>query len=160
MSRELIVNKIKDGTVIDHIDAGRALYVLKILDVENFPSIISMAMNVESKKLHGKKDIVKIENRKLDLHEIDKISLFAPKATINYIENYEVVEKRQVELLSEYRGILKCSNPECITNVKYNLGNKEPVETSFRLVEKNPIILECEYCGRFLENDIHKYLIF
>ncbi|HEW89869.1 MAG TPA: aspartate carbamoyltransferase regulatory subunit, partial [Candidatus Bathyarchaeota archaeon] len=57
------VAKIKEGTVIDHITAGRALMVLKILGItgrEGF--VVSVAMNVPSKKM-GRKDIVKIEGR-------------------------------------------------------------------------------------------------
>jgi aspartate carbamoyltransferase regulatory subunit len=58
---EMKVSKIRDGTVIDHVPAGRALDVLRLLNLtgkEGF--IISLVMNVPSKKF-GKKDIVKVE---------------------------------------------------------------------------------------------------
>ncbi|MEM0303526.1 MAG: aspartate carbamoyltransferase regulatory subunit, partial [Saccharolobus sp.] len=80
---ELIVSKIKDGTVIDHIPAGRALSVLKILGIKGDEGYrIALVMNVESKKI-GKKDIVKIEGREIDDKEAELISLIAPSATIN-----------------------------------------------------------------------------
>jgi aspartate carbamoyltransferase regulatory subunit len=54
---------------------------------------VSLIMNVESKKL-GKKDILKIEGRHLDPDEVkEKIREVAPQATINLIENAEVVRK-------------------------------------------------------------------
>ena len=155
--KELKIKKIKNGTVIDHISPRNALYVLDILNEPSVGNVVSLAMNVSSEFL-GKKDIVKIENRELNPKEVNKISLIAPYATINIIEEYEVVEKYKVELLPQYKDILKCPNPSCITNMKYPLGNSEPVKTIFELIKKDPLTLRCHYCERFLENDIHKYL--
>ncbi len=36
--KELVVSKIKEGTVIDHINAGKALLVLKILKIHPAPT--------------------------------------------------------------------------------------------------------------------------
>ena len=56
----LRVAKIKDGTVIDHITAGYALEVLKILGIKNRVSnIVSVTLNVSSKTM-GLKDMVYI----------------------------------------------------------------------------------------------------
>ena len=89
--KELKIQPIKDGTVIDHIASGNAFKVLKILGIpgSSEDSVISIAINVSGKK--GKKDIVKIENRELDPHEVDKIALVAPKATINIIRNFVTI---------------------------------------------------------------------
>ncbi|HEC76429.1 MAG TPA: aspartate carbamoyltransferase regulatory subunit [Thermoplasmatales archaeon] len=140
--KELKVQPIKDGTVIDHIAPGNALKVLKILGItETQPdSVISIAINVTGKR--GKKDIVKIENRELDTKEVDKIALIAPNATINIIRNTEVVEKRRVEVPDEIVGIVKCANPNCISNMK------EPVESKFIVKSKNPLRIKCYYCER------------
>ncbi|MEM2261807.1 MAG: aspartate carbamoyltransferase regulatory subunit, partial [Ignisphaera sp.] len=65
MSEEstLVVSKIKNGTVIDHIPAGRALDILSVLGINGKEGYrMAILMNVESKKL-GKKDIIKIEGR-------------------------------------------------------------------------------------------------
>jgi len=97
-------------------------------------------MNVSGKM--GKKDIVKVENRELDPHELDKIALIAPKATINIIREYEVVKKHKVELPSEVVGIAKCSNPTCISNAR------EPVKSRFQIVSKDPLRIKCYYCDR------------
>ncbi len=140
--KELKVQPIKDGTVIDHITPGNALKVLKILGLlEKQPdSIISIAMNVVGKR--GKKDIVKIENRELDPKEVNKIALIAPNATINIIRNYEVVEKRKVSIPDEIIGIVKCPNPNCISNTN------EPIQPKFIVKSRNPLKIKCFYCNR------------
>ena len=94
----------------------------------------------------GKKDIVKIENRELETKEVNKIALIAPKATINIIRDYEVVEKYKVELPDEIVGIVTCSNPTCISNAR------EPVKSRFLLVGRDPPQIKCYYCERETED--------
>jgi len=160
VKKKLTIPKIKDGTVIDHIRRGKGPLVLWILNVDEISDIVSMAMNVPSKKL-GKKDIVKIENKELEPEEVNKISLITPEATINYIENFEVVEKYQVELLDTYTGILKCPNENCVTNIRYDLGYKEPIVSKFKLKRREPVLLQCAYCEKYIEEDeIPKYIFF
>ncbi len=139
--KELKIQPIGNGTVIDHITAGNALKVLKILNIpKTHSSIVSIAMNVPSKM--GKKDIVKVEKREIDTHEVDKIALIAPKATINFIRDYEVVKKHKVSLPDEISGIVKCSNPTCISNAN------EPVKSRFLITNKDPLQIKCYYCER------------
>ena len=139
--RELRIQPIKNGTVIDHITAGNSVKVLHILDIpKSQSSIVSVAMNVKSRL--GKKDIVKIENRELDPHEVDKIALIAPKATINIIRDYEVAEKHRVRLPDEIVGIARCSNPTCVSN------SNEPIESKFIVTSKDPPRIKCYFCER------------
>ena len=139
--KELKIQPIKNGTVIDHITAGNAVKVLHILGIpKSSTSIVSVAMNVKSK--YGKKDIVKVENRELDPSEVDKIALISPKATINIIRDYEVAEKHKVKLPNEVVGIVNCSNPTCVSN------SKEPVKSRFIVLKKDPIQIKCYYCER------------
>ena len=143
--KELRVTPIKNGTVIDHITPGFAIKVLHVLKIpEASSSVVSVAMNVKSKM--DKKDIVKIENRELDTKEVDKIALIAPKATINIIRDFNVVEKHKVHLPDEIVGIVKCSNPTCISN------SKEPVKSRFLLVSIDPPRIKCYYCERETED--------
>ena len=135
---ELKVSKIELGTVIDHIHAGLAPLVLRILGIEHgYPDSAIVAMNVKSSR-HGKKDIVKVEGQFLDEGTINKIAIIAPRATINIIRDYKVVEKRQVELPERLVGIVKCSNRNCITN------SPEGVATIFIPEEGGK--LRCHYC--------------
>jgi len=139
--KELKIQPIKNGTVIDHITAGNAVKVLHILGIPtSSSSTVSVAMNVNSK--YGKKDIVKVENRELDPYEVDKIALIAPKATINIIRDYEVAEKHRVKLPDEVIGIVRCSNPTCVSN------SREPVKSRFIVLKKDPIQIKCYYCER------------
>ena len=141
MKKELKIPLIKDGTVIDHITAGNAVKVLHILGIpKSSSSVVSVAMNVKSKL--GKKDIVKVENRELDPHEVDKIALIAPKATINFIRDYEVAKKHIVKLPDEIIGIVSCSNPTCVSNAR------EPVKSRFKVINKDPPKIKCYYCER------------
>jgi aspartate carbamoyltransferase regulatory subunit len=141
----LRVSKIKNGTVIDHITGGHALDVVKILGITGHRSgVVSIAMNVPSKRL-GIKDIVKVEGRKLDASEVDKIALLAPHATINIVKDYKVIEKKRVKLPEAVRGVVKCDNPACISN------SSEPVQSKFYIEKEAPLRLKCHYCGHVME---------
>ncbi|MEM2924106.1 MAG: aspartate carbamoyltransferase regulatory subunit [Methanocellales archaeon] len=155
--RDFRVRPIKDGTVIDHIPAGQALNVLKILGVTSSTiprdTVISVVMNVPSHAI-GRKDIVKVENRELKPEEVDKISLIAPTATINIIRNFEVSKKYKVSLPEQIEGIVRCANPSCISNTP------EPLRSKF-IVEKreNRRQLRCLYCERVISENIAEHLI-
>ncbi len=142
---ELRVSKIKAGTVIDHINGGYALDVVKILGITGKENrVMTIAINVPSKRL-GTKDIVKIEGRGLSSRELNKIALVAPHATINIIRDYSVVEKLEVKLPKIIEGVIKCVNPGCISN------SNEPAEAKFYVESEEPLVLKCHYCGYILE---------
>jgi len=147
MNGELKVSKIRRGTVIDHIPAGMAPAVLKILGIEQGTSdVVVVAMNVRSKKL-GSKDIVKVENQILDEETLKKISIIAPQATINIVEDLSIVEKHGVSLPKELRGIMKCPNRGCITN------SSEEVESFFICEREDPVEFRCRYCEELVGAD-------
>lgn len=89
------VTKIASGTVIDHIPAGKGLKVIEALGLRESDKIVTLGMNLESKKL-GKKDLVKVESKQLTDDEIDKIKEISEKPTINIIEDWEVKKKRRL----------------------------------------------------------------
>lgn len=143
-SSQLLVRRIKDGTVIDHIESAKAFFVLRALNIAGKEgNVITVALNVPSSK-HGKKDIIKVENRFLETAETDKLALIAPRATINIIKDYRVVEKRKIQLPDSIVGIFRCPNLNCITNSGENIN---PVIT---ILDKEKIILRCSYCARTL----------
>ena len=114
---ELRVKPICNGTVIDHIAAGQALNVLKILGITSKAgATVSVVMNVGSDKL-GKKDIVKVENRELKEEEVGRIALIAPDASINIIRDYKVIEKHQVDLPDQIVGVVRV--PESKLHLQY-----------------------------------------
>ena len=117
---------------------------MRILDLREFNHAISVALNLKSKAL-GKKGIIKVGNRFLTQDEVNKIAILAPHATVNIIKNYEVKEKINVALPEEIPDIIKCSNPNCITN-------KEKVKTSFKVVNKTPLQVICHHCERVMDS--------
>ena len=150
--KEFKVMPIKNGTAIDHIEPGMALKVLKILGITGTKeSIVSVAMNVPSAK-RERKDIVKIENRELEPDEINKIALIAPDATFNIIRDFNVDNKHKVVLPDTIEGIVRCENPNCISN------KSEPILPKCVVISKTPVTLKCSYCDRMI-TDIIKNII-
>ncbi len=144
--KHLKVKSIKNGTVIDHITANRALSVLNILNLPDEDTSLTVAMNVESPDM-SRKDIVKIENRELSQDEVDKLVLIAPNATINIIRDYDISRKARLELKDEISDVITCSNPNCISN------SNEPIKTKFYVQSKKPVVLRCHFCERTMDLD-------
>lgn len=140
--KHLDVSAIKDGSVIDHIDNKSTLKVADILNIQNEEQVVLVGMNLTSKLL-GKKGIIKIGGKIIDQKEVNKIALIAPNATVNIIKDYEVVKKFKVVVPDVIEGIVKCFNPNCVSN--YN-----NVTSQLNVVNKNPIRLECHYCERIM----------
>lgn len=141
--KELVVSKIREGTVIDHITAGRALLVLRILGIsEKTKDTILIAMNVPSQKM-GRKDIVKVEGKFLSTEELNKIALISPNATINLIKDYEIVKKFKVTLPSVVEGLIVCPNRMCISN-----SPREPIRSIFYVSFEKDVVARCHYCGK------------
>ena len=148
---ELLVRRIREGTVIDHIDEGKGLEVLNALEIDGKDgSLITLALNVPSGKFK-KKDIIKVENKFLKDDDTNKLAVIAPKATVNIIKNFKLVEKRRVSLPNEIDRIFRCSNPDCITN------SPEHIESIMDVVDKEGLVLKCRYCGRILDVNQLKY---
>ncbi|MBI4010542.1 MAG: aspartate carbamoyltransferase regulatory subunit [Candidatus Aenigmarchaeota archaeon] len=139
---KLSVSKIMKGTAIDHIPAGRGYLVQKILKIDPKARAVIIA-NVDSRQ-YGKKDLIKIEGKFLTPKEVNIISLIAPNATINKIENSEVVEKAEVKFPDVIEEVLKCPNLSCITNLE-----NEPIVTKFIKVGNNSV--QCYYCDSLLK---------
>ncbi|GBC76325.1 Aspartate carbamoyltransferase regulatory chain [bacterium HR07] len=150
---ELKVSKIKNGTVIDHIPAGMAPAVLKILGIERGCSdTVIVAMNVKSQQL-GLKDIVKVENRALEAATVKKIAIVAPQATVNIIKDMAVAEKIHVELPHELIGIIRCPNRNCITN------SSERVVPYLTVESRDPLAMRCHYCESLVEGPAAELLL-
>ena len=142
---ELYVAKIRNGTVIDHIMAGYALDVAKILGITGREKgTVTIAINVPSKRFRYK-DILKIEGRELNPKEVHTIALLAPHASINIIREYKVAAKQEVKLPKSIENIVKCANPACISN------SNEPVRAKFYVDCGEPLLLKCHYCGHIME---------
>lgn len=140
-TKKLQVAALRNGTVIDHIPASKLFKVFSILNLEDYKETITIGNNLNSDTI-GKKGIIKISDRFFAENETNKIALIAPNAKINIIREYEVVEKRLLELPDEVCEIVQCPNPACITN-------HQPVKTFFHVIrEESENHLKCHYCER------------
>ncbi len=145
--KQLKVDAIKNGTVIDHIPAGIALKVFDILNPQT-QYVATIGMNLSSKAL-GKKDLIKIEGIELSAKEVNRIALAAPDATLTIIRDYEVHQKAMVQIPEKISAAVKCPNMKCITN-------DEEIETSFKREKgSGSASLRCKYCERLFH--VHEF---
>jgi len=144
---KLKIEKIRKGTVIDHIDSGYALTILDLTGLAESPDLMTIGINVPSKKL-PKKDLIKIENIFLNEIQMQQISILSPNATISLIEDYKVIEKKKVKIPEVIKKLIVCQNITCITN-----SQKEPIDTEFLVLEEKPLKIQCAYCNRIYKLD-------
>ena len=133
----MIIDAISNGIVIDHISAGKAMYLYNILGLDQLDCSVALLKNVVSSKL-GRKDIIKID-RILDL-DWDVIGYVDPGITVNIIKDGKLVEKRKIELPERLVGIKKCTNPRCITTTEQGITH------IFKLTDREKRIYRCIYC--------------
>lgn len=143
--RHLKVSAIKNGTVIDHIPSKNLYKIISIIRLDKIDSQITFGTNLESKKL-GSKAIIKIADKFFEQEEINRISILAPEAKLSIIKDYEVIEKKQVELPEQIQGITRCFNPKCITN-------NEVIIQKYAVISDNPVSLQCVYCEKITDQE-------
>lgn len=145
-NKTLEVSAIEQGTVIDHLPNEKVLQILKLLKPSE-EHMITIGINLKSKST-GTKGIIKLSNKILDEKERNIIAILAPNATLNVIKDYQVVEKKLIELRGIEPNIITCNNPNCITN-------HEKMTTKFSIKIKTPLEIRCGYCERsILEEEI------
>ncbi len=137
----MLVNSIEKGIVIDHITAGLGAKILEYLDIDLNTNTVAFIMNACSKK-HGKKDIVKIQNV-TDVN-LDVLGLIEPNATVNVIENGEIVKKITLQVPETVTNVIKCKNPRCVTSVEANAPH------IFHLIDAENREYRCEYCDEIV----------
>jgi aspartate carbamoyltransferase regulatory subunit len=148
--KELVVSAIKNGTVIDHIPADKLFQVIRALDLKDCTGQILMGNNLTSRKL-GKKGIIKCQDKFFQKDEINKIALITSYVTLITIRNYDVVEKIKISIPDTIDGMVKCYNPQCITN-------HEEVMQKFKVIDKEDIKLQCQYCQKITKKETLTFL--
>lgn len=131
------IEPIQNGVVIDHIEAGRAMQLYKLLNLGSLDASVALIKNVPSKKM-GKKDIIKID-ADIDL-DFDVIGFVDPSATVVIIRNGELVEKRSIALPEKLTNVIFCKNPRCITSVE------QEIDHIFKLSDPDKKEYLCIYC--------------
>lgn len=131
------IDEITNGIVIDHIKAGKAMEIYKLLNLDQLECSIAIIKNVNSKKM-GKKDIIKIDEA-LDVN-LDALGYIDNGITVNTIENGVKTNKRHCELPERITNVVKCKNPRCITSVE------QEIDHVFKLTDRENKVYRCIYC--------------
>ena len=134
----LNVGALREGYVLDHIKAGKAMTIYHDLKLDKLDCTVAIIKNARSNKM-GKKDIIKVECpiEKLDL---DILGFIDHNITVNIIKGEQIVEKRQLKLPKEITNVIKCKNPRCITSIEQGLDHV------FFLADPEKEIYRCKYC--------------
>lgn len=136
-----MVSALENGTVLDHIPAENVYKALDLLYLKDIESQITIGINLAS-KASGKKGIIKIADKFFEDDELNKLALIAPKATVNIIRDFKVVEKKKLKTPDEVIGVARCKNPKCVTN-------HQPIKTRFFTIKDgDEISLKCHYCEK------------
>ena len=131
------IDSIKNGIVIDHIPAGKAMQIYKLLGLDKAHYPVAMIMNVSRKK-KKKKDIIKIDSS-YDV-DMDILGYVAPGVTVNIIKDEKLADKKFPALPTELRDVIICKNPRCITTTEQELPN------IFKLTDAKEHVYRCVYC--------------
>jgi aspartate carbamoyltransferase regulatory subunit len=108
-----------------------------LLGLESLGCPVALMMNAVSGKM-GRKDIIKID---ADIPvDLDVIGYVDPGATVNFIRDGALVEKRNIEMPKMLTNVIRCKNPRCITSVEQELDHV------FRLTDVKNKIYRCIYC--------------
>lgn len=137
------IDSIKNGIVIDHIEAGKSMELYHFLNLENLDCSVALIKNVVSKKM-GRKDIIKIDD---DINiDLDVLGYIDPNSTVNIIKDGKLVKKCHLELPEKLTNVIKCENPRCITSVEQEINH------IFKLTDRERRIYRCIYCESKAKN--------
>lgn len=133
----MVIDAIKNGIVIDHIRAGGAMELYRILGLESLTCSVAIIKNAASSKM-GKKDIIKIDEI-IDL-DLDVLGYVDPGITVSIIRGGERIKKFSPSLPERVTGVIHCHNPRCITTTEQELPH------IFKLTDREKRIYRCIYC--------------
>lgn len=136
------IDSIKNGIVIDHIQAKKGMKIYELLNLNELDCSVAVITNAKSKKM-GRKDIIKID-KDFEVN-IDMIGFIDPNITINIVKNDKIVDKFHAELPEKIVNIAKCQNPRCITSEEREL------DQVFILTDKEKKTYRCKYCEMSLK---------
>ena len=137
------IDSIKNGYVIDHIQAGKGMQIYELLKLNKLDCQVAIITNAKSQK-SGKKDIIKID-KDIPIN-LDTLGFIDHNITVNVVKNDKIEERRKINLPEEIINVAKCNNPRCITSVEKNL------DQIFVLTDKEKAIYRCKYCEMSLKN--------
>lgn len=92
--KEFKIVPIRNGTVLDHIEAGKSIAILDALGypVEGSRKVVSLSMNLPSHQSDAK-DVLKFEDVELSPEEVETVKGLSARGTLCVIRNYDIAEK-------------------------------------------------------------------
>ena len=133
------VGAIKEGYVLDHIKAGKALILCHDMKLDELKdSTVAIITNAQSKAM-GRKDILKVECP-VGTINLDVLGFLDHNITVNVIKDEQIVEKKKLSLPKEIHNVITCKNPRCITSIEQEL------EQVFILTDEENAVYRCKYC--------------
>jgi aspartate carbamoyltransferase regulatory subunit len=149
----LSVGALRNGTIIDHIPAGNAMKVARLLQLQRCQGAVVVCINLPSTR-YAFKDLIKIADWCVGPELSSQIASLAPCATVNIVNNYQVIKKYTVHPPEWLNGFVVCPNRNCISN-------HEPATTRFHVdASGKKVRLRCSHCERtFWHHEIEEYLI-
>ena len=136
------IDSIKNGYVIDHIQAGKGMEIYELLHLNELDCQVAIITNAKSKKT-GKKDIIKID-KEIPIN-LDTLGFIDHNITVNVVKDDKIIEKWKLNLPDKIVNVAKCQNPRCITSIEKNL------EQIFILTDKEKEVYRCRYCDMSLK---------
>ena len=115
----LNISGLKEGIVLDHIEAGKSLDIYYNLGLDELECQVAIIKNARSNKM-GRKDIIKIEGG-LDKLDLQVLGYIDHNITVNIIRDDKIVEKKRLKLPSRITNVIRCKNPRCITSIEQEL---------------------------------------
>ena len=134
----LNVGALREGFVLDHIKAGKAMTIYHDLKLDKLDCTVAIIKNAKSNKM-GKKDIIKVECPIEDL-DLDILGFIDHNITVNIIKDEKIVEKKDLRLPKQVVNVIRCKNPRCITSIEQELDHV------FFLADPEKVIYRCQYC--------------
>lgn len=134
----LNISGLKEGIVLDHIEAGKSLEIYYNLGLDKLDCQVAIIKNAKSSKM-GKKDIIKIEGG-LDHIDLEILGYIDHSITVNIIRENQIVEKKSLSLPQKITNIIQCKNPRCITSIEQGLPHV------FYLSDVEKETYRCMYC--------------
>lgn len=139
----LLIPKIENGIVIDHVPAGQGVRILRVMGrhPEMRDVVTTVGLNFPSRRM-GVKDLVKLAISEPPARFLHHLSIICPGVTVKRIKNYVVEKKIVLEPPELIEDFMKCPNPACITSTE------REAHTCFHLLSRDPMSFRCNYCER------------
>ena len=93
----LNVGALREGYVLDHIKAGKAMTIYHDLKLDKLDCTVAIIKNARSNKM-GKKDIIKVECPVENL-DLDILGFIDHNITVNVIKDEKIVAKKDMYVL-------------------------------------------------------------